>query len=339
MKILIIRNDKIGDFVLSLPVFSLIKANLPSCQLHALVPNYTRDLAEFYHDIDKTLLDPGTSAGFKKQFNLLKVIRSEKYDAVITLFSTSRIGFLLALSGIKYRLAPATKLAQVFYNNKLGQRRSKSLKPEFEYNLDLGIKYLNDLGIDDITFPQKPYIQFDTREINEHRLNFCKTYNLKDDSRFIFIHPGTGGSATNLSIKQYATLAMNIHISNNHIFVITAGPNEIDIARELSQLLTNIPHIVYHSTEGLISFTKTIQLCDVFISASTGPLHIAGALDCCTAAFYQRRRSATALRWQTLNSEGRRLAFSPPKTADESDMHKIDVLEAANIITATYLTN
>ena len=37
---------------------------------------------------------------------------------------------------IPHRLAPATKLAQVLYNHRLVQRRSRSQKPEYEYNLD-----------------------------------------------------------------------------------------------------------------------------------------------------------------------------------------------------------
>jgi ADP-heptose:LPS heptosyltransferase len=65
------------------------------------------------------------------------------------------------------------------------------------------------------------------------------------------------------------------------------------------------------------------------VSGSTGPLHLAAALDRPTAAFYPRRRSSTALRWQTVNGEGKRLAFMPPEGAEEGDMGSIDVAQAA----------
>ena len=119
MKLLIVRNDKLGDFVLSLPVFSLLKTYLPDCELHALVPKYTREIALQSDWIDDVILDPGTSAPLSSQIDLLKKIRTENYDAAITLFSTTRLGILLALSGIKYRLAPATKIAQIFIIIKL----------------------------------------------------------------------------------------------------------------------------------------------------------------------------------------------------------------------------
>jgi ADP-heptose:LPS heptosyltransferase len=68
-----------------------------------------------------------------------------------------------------------------------------------------------------------------------------------------------------------------------------------------------------------------LAFADLFISGSTGPLHLAAALDRPTAAFYPRRRSSTALRWQTVNDADKRLAFMPPKTAAESDMGSIDI--------------
>ena len=338
MKLLIVRNDKLGDFVLSLPVFSLIKQYCPNSEIHAFVPQYTSKLAKNHESIDQIIIDPGSSEKLSEQIKTLKIIRAEKYDAIITLFSTTRVGLFSFFSGSKYRLAPATKLAQVFYNHKLTQRRSRSLKPEFEYNLDLGIQYLSDIGIHVKTLPKTPFLCFKDKDVTKIHADFCRKNNLNINDKLIFIHPGTGGSATNLTIEQYAELAEHLNISSNYTFVITAGPNEIKIANKLSCLLKNIPHIVYHSTEGLLNFSKLIQTCSLFISASTGPLHIAGALNRPTAAFYQRRRSATPLRWQTLNTKEKRLAFTPPEDANESDLRKINIKDAARKIIGQFIS-
>lgn len=337
MKLLIVRNDKLGDFILSIPVFALIKKYCPQSELHAFIPHYTSEIAVNCNYIDKAIIDPGSSATLSEQLHTIKSIRQEKYDAIITLYTTSRMGIFSFLSGVKYRLAPATKIAQIFYNHRLTQRRSKSLKPEYEYNKDLAIKFLADQNITVKEQPQTPYLIFRNEEIAETKRNFYHEYQLDSNTRLIFIHPGTGGSATNLSLEQYANLARNLNISNNYIFVITAGPNEVEYANTLSTLLGDIPNVVYPSINGLVNFSKIIQLCDLFISGSTGPLHIAGALNRPTAAFYQRRRSATPLRWQTLNSEDKRLAFTPPEDADESDMQKIDIIKAANKISDHFL--
>lgn len=337
MKVLIIRNDKLGDLVLSFPVFYFIKQHIPKAQIHAFVPGYTSEIANNYKWIDKVIIDPGSKSNFSSQFDTLKKIKLENYDAIITLYSSTRVGIFSFLSGVKYRLAPATKIAQIFYNHRLKQRRSQSIKPEFEYNLDLAKKFLSDMGISADKKIKLPYLQFPENEIIKIRKNFCDENYIDHESRFIFIHPGTGGSATNLNLEQFATLARNLNINERYYIVITAGPDEAEYAKELSALLKDVPHIVYPSTEGLVHFAKIIQLCDLFISGSTGPLHIAGALNRPTAAFYQRRRSATPLRWQTLNSEDRTLAFTPPESAHESDLHSIDVVAAAKEINAKFL--
>lgn len=337
MKILIIRNDKLGDFVLSLPVYQFLKKSIPGSQLHALVPKYTSSLASAYPHIDKVIIDSNPDATLAQQYNLLKTLRAEQYDAIITLYSTSRIGLITFMSGVKYRLAPATKLAQIFYNHRLTQRRSKSLKPEYEYNLDLARQFLDDFKLQSHQSIVRPVLHFNESEVSKIRTDFCQQHNIYAENKFIFIHCGTGGSATNLNAAQYAELITQLNISDTLTFVITAGPGEIENAANLSSELKSIPHIVYHSTDGLMHFSKMIQFCDLFISASTGPLHIAGALNRPTAAFYQRRRSATPLRWQTLNDIENRLAFTPAEKEDESDLQSIDVKSAASEIIKKFL--
>jgi len=332
-KILIVRNDKLGDFMLSLPVFRLLKQALPDSTLHALVPNYTRDIALACDDIDDVVIDPGRDASFHRQLQLQRSIRQQHYDAVITLFSTTRIGLIAWLGGIRYRLAPATKLAQLFYNHRLTQRRSRSEKPEYRYNLDLAYQYLHHLGIEADIQPAAPFLHFPQNCVAEARQHFLTERNLENDPALVIVHPGSGGSANNLSLEQYAELIKQLKLTSRYHVVISAGPGELEKAEALSSLLEDIPHSIYHSQQGLVSFAQFLQS----ISGSTGPLHIAGALDVPTAAFYPRRRSATSLRWQTLNSESRRLGFMPPVGAGEQDMLKIDIAEAASEISQKLL--
>jgi ADP-heptose:LPS heptosyltransferase len=336
-KILVVRNDRLGDFMLAFPTFLLLKQALPQSQIHALVPAYTREMAESCPAIDTVVLDPGPEAELAAQRALLGRLRRERYDASLTLISTTRIALLLLLAGIPYRLAPATKIAQVFYNRRLVQRRSRSAKPEHEYNLDLGVRLLADFGITPAALPARPYLHFPDAEVATLRGEFCRARGIDPAGRLVFIHPGHGGSARNLSVEQYAALAHALRSARPFTIVVSAGPGEEENAARLAARFAPLPHTVYLSREGLQRFARHIQFADLFISSSTGPLHIAGALDRPTAAFYTRRRSATALRWQTLNSPGRRLAFSPPEGAPEEDMSAVDVTAAAEAISRTFL--
>jgi ADP-heptose:LPS heptosyltransferase len=243
-----------------------------------------------------------------------------------------RTAIALRLAHVPQRFGPATKLAQLFLNNKLIQKRSLSLKPEYEYNIDLVRHFISSNGDNAAIVQEPPYLSFNQQEIIRLRQSYISKHDIEADRKLIFIHAGSGGSAINLTLQQFAELARLIDKSNKVHFVLTAGPDELGAANKLSELLNSLDHSVYHSTEGLVNFSKFISICDLFISGSTGPLHIAGTLNVATAAFYPARQSATSLRWQTTNDENKRLAFMPDVYTGVNDMQTINIQECVDKI-------
>ncbi len=330
-KILVVRNDKIGDFMLAWPSFAMLKASLPDCHVTALVPNYTVALARLCPWIDDVLVDPGKNSDKSAQQALISDIKAAEFDASINLFSTTYNALLVWKAKIPYRLAPATKLAQIFYNKRIKQKRSQSAKPEYEYNLDLIRAFLSDIK-QPIIEPNAPYLQFGEQELEQQKDKLALTLGLNKSKPWLYVHAGSGGSANNLSITQYATLVANI--DGDFEVVLTAGPGEEEKARELHVALANLAthSVVYDQNEGLVDFSRSIACADVFIAGSTGPLHIAAAIDVPTVGFFPAKRSATPLRWRPINSEGKHIAFCPPVAEDkksQENMARIDVDEVA----------
>lgn len=336
-RILVVRNDKLGDFMLSWPALAALRRALPKAQIALLVPAYTEPLARICPYADQVLVDPKIPGAWRSGVTLAQLLKPHRFDAVITLFSRFDTGLAVWLAGIPRRYAPATKLAQVFYNRRVRQRRSRSEKPEYVYNLELVEYFLNDAGCPAGVAPAPPYLQFPADEVQElkNKLAGKEAAGLK----LVMVHAGHGGSASNLSAAQYAELIRRLASKARCHFVLTAGPGEEPQALALSASIPGIRHSVYASNEGLMAFAKHLQCADVFVSGSTGPLHVAAALDRRTAAFYPRRRSANPLRWQTMNAAEHRLAFAPPETAGESEMAAIDVTEAAGVIAEKFLAS
>lgn len=334
-KILVIRNDKIGDFMLAWPSFALLKTQYPDAEITALVPTYTAALAEQCQWIDKVLIDKKQDMLIKDILQLTKAIKNGNYDASISLFSEARTAMSLWLAGVKTRVAPATKLAQVFINKALKQRRSQSLKPEYEYNLDLVKFYVSQNGHSLCSTPAAPYMAFDDTEIQSIKNTLLTQHSISKNAALIIIHPGTGGSAINLPLTKYAELVNCIAKQMNVYFLITAGPGELENAKNLSKQL-NANHHVHYSDGSIIDFCKLICATDIFISGSTGPLHIAGALNLRTVAFYPSKRSATSLRWQTLNDEDKRLAYTL-NDSDNADDITLDMNHVCAQVCSTFL--
>lgn len=339
-KILVVRNDKLGDFMLAFPTFATLKQALAGSEIHALVPAYTQPMAELCEWIDKTIVDPGKAAGLQGWWQLRAALTEQHYDAVITLYSTPRIGAAALAAGIPYRLAPATKIAQIYYNHRLRQRRSRSIKPEFEYNRDLALQFLQDWGVaPPDPLPQPPFLRFDAARIDDLRQRFCEEHAIASAHKLVFMHPGHGGSASYLSLEQFTDLAAGLKSPSGHTIVISAGPGEFEIANALRARLADrdVAHRLYVSSQGLANFAAHLAFADVFISGSTGPLHIAGALNRPTVGFYPRTRVMSALRWQTLSVAGKRLAYWPQEPAGEEEMASIDVTPVAREISARFL--
>lgn len=322
-KILIIRNDKLGDFMLAYPTFNVVKKLFPGSKIYALVPEYTKPMAELCEWIDEIVVD-NERDGFSGLLKTISKLRSYDFDAALCLHSTPRIALSLFLAGIEHRFSPASRLDQFFYNHRLTQRRSRSEKPEYEYNIDLA----NFMGRYFSKTPNipggPPYLTLEINSLEEYKQAVLEKYQIGHDKKIIIIHASTGGSAINLNVEQYAELITHLSDDESLFFTLTAGPNEKEIADKLSSQITGINHAVVYSNKGLEEFTKLIASVNLFISGSTGVLHIAGALNVPTVAFYPSRQSATLLRWKTLNSDQKRLAFTI-RDENDDDIPSIDL--------------
>lgn len=337
-RLLVVRNDKLGDFMLAWPALACLKAARPMPHISVLVPAYTAPMARLCPWIDEVLIDPGEGADRAASRRLLTEVKAARFDALLTLFSTPRIGWLGWRAGIPLRLTPATKWAQIFYNRRVVQRRSRSEKPEYRYNQELAETLLAALGLATGAAPEPPYWPLPVSERRAQCRRLTAELGLDPTRPWCFLHGGSGGSAVNLTPQQYAQLVLNVMArlagGPQPQWILTAGPGEEATAEAIQAPLleAGVPVHRLPIREGLADFATSLAAADLFIAGSTGPLHIAGCLDIATAGFYPARRSSTPLRWQTCNRAEHRLAFCPPEGAGEQDMASIDIAAAADQI-------
>ena len=329
-RVLVVRNDKIGDFMLAWPAFAMLKASA-NCHVTALVPSYTRQLAELCPSIDQVMIDPGKGADAVAQQDLVTRLKSGQFDAVICLFSNFRNAKLMWQARIAQRWAPATKLAQLLYNHRVTQRRSQSAKPEYEYNLDLVREFLRYNAIEAVE-PRPPYLNFNEAELSSFKSEQARRLGVDATKPWLLIHAGSGGSANNLSVEQYADLLQRLWKVYPHLQpVLTAGPGEQALAQQVVEKMGK--RVALAHGLALPDFCRLLACGSLFVAGSTGPLHIAAALDVPTVGFFPLRRSATPLRWRPLNSEGRHLAFHPPANVEVEDMSQVDIAEVVAAVT------
>ncbi len=324
-KFLVVRNDKIGDFMLAWPAIALLKQSC-ACHITALVPAYTAPLADLCPWIDHVIIDPGKEAPLAEQKALRDQLYMQHFHASLCLFTNARNAYLLNAAKIRHRYAPATGTTFILHNHVLRQRRSQSIKPEFVYNLELAQFMLKDWSTR-VVETKVPFLDFPVQTSLDVRHQVAQELGCTFLADWVMIHVGQGGSAPCWPLEHYQWMAWMLWQAYPEVKIIfTALPHEQEMAQKVCDWIRDqeCPAFVYVSQQGLDYFAQVVSCAQIFIAGSTGPLHIAGALDIPTVGFYSRKRSASALRWQTLNSPARRLSFMPPESVHQLDMAAID---------------
>ena len=289
MNILISRHDKIGDFVTMLPVCKVLKEQT-NHKVVMLVSKVNVALAKELDFIDDVIeYTDDTKA-------LIKTIKSYKFDVSISGYIDTTLGKVLFKSRIPQRIAPATKIAQIFFNKRVKQRRSEVKMREFEYNLQLLKAFDKTLVLEF----QKPLLAVGSISSNENS-NMHSQRGRWEREDFIIFHVGFGGSSDgNLVLDDYLKLAKKASNYTNVLF--SFGPDDGESKTYIEKHL-NFKATIRDDFKSLMEFTIFIAKSKLFISTSTGPMHLAGMTNTPTLSFFGANLFASAKRWGTISDE------------------------------------
>ena len=302
MNILVVRTDKLGDFITALPTFYVLKKHDPKNRVIACVAPLNQALAEACPFIDEVIVDDGGPL-----FILVKKLRAANIDTSITLFSNTRIALVQFLARIPIRIAPATKIAQIFYTQRIKQRRSRVEMAEYEYNLELAKILFKEISLDF----QKPLCAFDKTEVDNVYAKFCTQHSISKP--VVAFHPGFGGSSdANWTLDEYVSLVKIASENSNVQVVMTFGPGEEDLYQKSIIQCQGLDVVFYNSTEGVVSFTKLLASFKLFVSTSTGTYHLAALVNTPTMTFFGDSLFASVKRWKAVSDVNRQMPYMLP---------------------------
>ncbi len=207
---------------------------------------------------------------------------------------------LARASKAKIKIGPLSKLSSFFtYNKGVWQKRSKSEKNEGKYNLDLIRQLDPDLFQKEYELETKIYIEDKHREAVDM---FFKTNNIKGQS--IVINPFIGGSAKNIKDEEYVRLIKNFKKRNRDVnVIITCHISDEERGLKLIKEANSMGVYLYANGGDLLNIAAIIDRCDVYLGASTGPTHMAGALKKRIVAIYPNKKTQSITRWGVLGDD------------------------------------
>jgi ADP-heptose:LPS heptosyltransferase len=286
-RIIISRTDKIGDLVLSIPSFHMLRKMYPMAKICIIVRSYNYEIVKNLPYIDDIIkVDK-----FSSEKKLTERIREFNADVFIALFTNSFVAKLARASRAKWKIGPYSKFSSFFtFNKGVRQSRSESIKNEAEYNLDLIRKLNPKLFDDNFEINTKLYYSEKNKAIAD---NFFSANKLT--GKVLILNPFTGGSTKSITDEQYHELILDINKNLDLNIILTCHESEKNRADRIAQNINNI--YVFANKGDLLNTAAVIDKGDVYFGCSTGPTHIAGSLQKKIVAIYPIKKTCSATRW------------------------------------------
>lgn len=288
-RIIISRTDKIGDLVLSIPSFFMIKRMYPKAELVVLVRKYNYDIVKNLPYIDRVVkIDDYT------QSELLEKIAYFNADIFIALYNDKFVSQLAKASKAPIKIGPLSKTYSFFtFNKGVWQKRSKSIKNEAEYNLDL-IKKVDEKRYNEVfKIDTKIYLSEENKKAAK---TFFSTYNIKGET--LVVNPFTGGSAKNIKDEEYVSLLQRFRDDNpDKSVIVICHISEEERGLRLVDRIARDGVYLYANGGDLLNIAAIIEKGKVYLGASTGPTHIAGALQKRIVGIYPAKATQSIIRW------------------------------------------
>lgn len=290
-KILVLRPDRLGDVILTLPTVRNLYAAYPAVQIFYLCTEYTAEILRSYTLItDVIIYDHQNTHRNLTGIRRLSIELSQyNFDLAVHLLPRFPLAFATYLAGIKYSIGTGFRWFSFLYTNRLYEHRKDNQYHEAEYNLNL----LKIIGLSS-TCESDVYSFFDFPVKNVARIDTLIASKFSDNP-FIFIHPGSGGSSIDWPLESYIELIRLLNAWGKYRIGITGISAEREFLKPLYTSKTEFVDLV--GAVGIIDLALILEKSSLFISNSTGPLHLAVAMNTPVLGFFPNSPGLGPGRW------------------------------------------
>lgn len=283
--IVLIRLDKIGDLICSLPVDQVIDDE--KYNITWVVQKGMGQVVELgvrqrnYFELDKN--DPQTSAK-----ELARILQNLKPEIAISFQAPWWVNFELFKARIPVRSGVRSQWHSfLFLNQGLRQKRSLAIKHELEYNLDLVLSTLNQRA-------SREFLYFEIKKPSE--IHILEKHHLKP-AGYTVVHPGMMGSALNWKQSQYISY-IHQQIAKSKKIVITGTASDEAYLTEIKKEFANHPEVlILQSQLNMKELVQVLANAELVVAPSTGVAHLAASVGVKVSAIFSPIRVHHPRRW------------------------------------------
>lgn len=257
-KILIIRIDRMGDFILTLPVIDNLKLKYPRSEISIVVRPYLKELAGLAKNIDKIII-------YENKISAIRAISKEKFDLAVDMLYDYRLdsAFLAFAGRAPFRAGFACGFKELLFNY--------SFKPPKNNDKDMAQLNLELLKLLDVPVTVTiPKLEFGPMPPRRQALGG------QSADFIIALHPGGYYESQRWQAEKFILLSKNILDTYRvKLLIIGAAADEKLVNSIGSGINKDQMQAIITDMEDLVGL---LLECKLLVCNNSGPLHLAAAL-------------------------------------------------------------
>lgn len=299
-RILLTRTDRIGDLVLSTPVFSSLREKFPQSWIACLTFCENRDLIEGNPYLDEILLydKKGSEKGLFGNLKFAATLAAKKFDLVIHLHATNRMHWVTWLARIPLRIGYGRKCAWAL-TRAYPDLKKEGKKHEADYNFDL----LEGLGV---SRPSELKTYFPIKEKALRSLSeLLRRQRIPEDLPWVVFNPSASCPSKIWPAERFGYLANAMAKNYPAVFLAIGARKD----RPLVDKVKSASAVPIYDLSGRLSLAMLgalLKRSALLISNDSGPVHIANAVGTPAISIFGRKQAGLSpARWGPLDKNSR----------------------------------
>jgi heptosyltransferase-2 len=286
-RLLVVRDDRLGDLVLSLPAIDALRRAYPEARLGLMVRPDLVPLARCVPIVDE-VLEAGADGG-----GLRSEIAQFRADLVVCISRGAAVPLAAARVGVRERVGTGYRVYSPLFTRAVNERRRAGGRHEAEYALS----FAHRVGAP----PGPARFPLDVPETARAAVEEWRSAHGLGDA-YAVLHPGSGGSCPRWPIARFVELAERL-LSEGVGVTFLVGPADGECAAALDAAPSGVRAIPRYSSD-LQPVAALLRSAALVVTNSTGPLHLAAAQGTPTLGVYAPWPTCAVARWGPYAANG-----------------------------------
>ncbi|MDD5561075.1 MAG: lipopolysaccharide heptosyltransferase II [Candidatus Omnitrophica bacterium] len=270
-RILIFNVNWLGDVLFSTATIRNVRRNYPESYIACVIPSRCYPILKGNPHLDEVIIfdEKDRHKGMLAKLNFIRLLKSKKFDTVFLLHRSFSRALICRLAGIGQRIGYHTKKRSFLLTRRIVMPKQDSL-----HRIDFYLNVIEKAGLR----VEDRYLDFSfTPEEEKYVDDFLSRNSVHQDDLLVVLNPGGNWIPKRWPRDYWALLADKLISEIKAKVVITGSISDLPLVNQIKEKMREKP-LVSCGVFNIKHLGALARRADMFITADTGPMHIANAV-------------------------------------------------------------